>query len=150
MISLSEIAINRNSDLKKKSKFLNEFGVLIIKEFLSAENINSLKSEFEELQICNESWALKTDYSKGRCCRVNRLEMNEEKFPTTSEIFGSLWMKEICNCYLGNESVLNHEIFLVHDVPNSVHIAQDLHYDKIPTLKFFIYLSGISPCIAVL
>ena len=50
-------------------------------------------------------------------------------------------MKNICNLYLGEKSLLNHEIFLVHDVPNSVHVAQDLHHDKIPTLKFFIYLT---------
>ncbi len=122
-------------------KKLRKYGVIIIDDFINKEKTLNLLHDFESIYVCNEGWAKITDYSKGRCCRVNRLEMNEEKYPTTSEIFGSVWMKEICESYLGNKSILNHDIFLVHDVPNSLHVAQDLHHDKIPTLKFFIYLT---------
>ena len=138
---INEITLDNNSKTQEITDYLNEFGVSVINEFISEETINSLKLEFEELQMCNQPWALKTEYSKGRCCRVNRLEMTSKNFPTTAGVFGSKWMENICNRYLGDESLLNHDIFLVHDVRTSVHIAQDLHYDKIPTLKFFIYLT---------
>ena len=138
---INEITLDKNSKSQEIIDYLNEFGVTVINNFISEGTINSLKLEFEELQICNQPWALKTEYSKGRCCRVNRLEMNSKNFPDTASVFGSEWMENICNRYLGDESLLNHDIFLVHDVTTSVHVAQDLHYDKIPTLKFFIYLT---------
>lgn len=138
---INEITLDKNSQSQEIIDYLNKFGVTVINNFIGEETINSLKLEFEELQICKQPWALKTEYSKGRCCRVNRLEMNSKYFPDTASVFGSEWMGNICNRYLGDESVLNHDIFLVHDVTTSVHVAQDLHYDKIPTLKFFIYLT---------
>ena len=138
---INEITLDKNSKSQEIIDYLNEFGVTVINNFISDKTTDSLKFEFEELQMCSQQWALKTEYSKGRCCRVNRLEMNSKNFPDTACVFGSDWMENICNRYLGEESILNHDIFLVHDVRTSVHIAQDLHYDKIPTLKFFIYLT---------
>jgi ectoine hydroxylase-related dioxygenase (phytanoyl-CoA dioxygenase family) len=141
MISLDEITLTKKSSSKHLMKLLNQFGVLVVKDFLDRKKTDNLLKDFENIYSSGANWAQITPYSKGRCCRVNRLEMAKKKFPTTSEIFGSVWMNEISYSYLGNESILNHDIFLVHDVPNSVHVAQDLHHDKIPTLKFFIYLT---------
>ena len=133
--------MEKSNSTKKIISKLRKFGVLLIDDFVSRQDPESLKVEFEEIHSCKEDWSLNTEYSKGRCCRVNRIKMNSNNFPTTANVFGSKWMEKISNTYLGNESVLNHDIFLVHDVPESLHVAQDLHYDKIPTLKFFIYLT---------
>ena len=35
-------------------------------------------------------------------------------------------------------------IFQTYDTPNSKHIAQDPHFDRIPTLKFMIYLNDLT------
>ena len=103
---INEITLDNNSKSQEITDYLNEFGVTVINNFISDETINSLKLEFEKLQMSNQPWALKTEYSKGRCCRVNRLEMNSKNFPDTARVFGSEWMENICNRYLGSESVL--------------------------------------------
>jgi ectoine hydroxylase-related dioxygenase (phytanoyl-CoA dioxygenase family) len=64
-----------------------------------------------------------------------------KNFPDTASVFGSEWIENICNRCLGSESVLNHDSFLVHDVTTSMQVALDSHYNKTPTLKFFIYLT---------
>ena len=50
-------------------------------------------------------------------------------------------MRIISEKFLKKEANLNEEIFIVKDVVGSKHIANDLHYDVTPTLKFFVYLS---------
>ena len=141
MISIKEISLQKNSTNDEILAYLQEYGVLIVENFINYKQTSQLLKDFENIYNSGEKWAENTDYSSGRCCRVNRSLINSQRFTNTTEVFGSDWMKNICNLYLGEKSLLNHEIFLVHDVPNSVHVAQDLHHDKIPTLKFFIYLT---------
>ena len=141
MISIKEISLQKNSTNDEILAYLQKYGVLRVENFINNKQTSQLLKDFENIYNSGEKWAENTDYSSGRCCRVNRSLINSQRFKNTAEVFGSDWMKNICNLYLGAKSLLNHEIFLVHDVPNSVHIAQDLHHHKIPTLKFFIYLT---------
>lgn len=141
MISIKEISLQKNSTNDEILAYLQKYGVLRVENFINNKQTSQLLKDFENIYNSGEEWAKNTDYSSGRCCRVNRSLINSQRFTNTAEVFGSDWMKNICNLYLGKKSLLNHEIFLVHDVPNSVHVAQDLHHDKIPTLKFFIYLT---------
>jgi hypothetical protein len=61
-------------------------------------------------------------------------------------------MAAVADGYLGRPNLLNFEIFVTHDLPTGTPINQ-LHFDRLPTLKFFIYLkdctahSGAFECV---
>ncbi len=50
-------------------------------------------------------------------------------------------MHEFKNNYLTKKSDLNAAIFIAKDVVGAKHVANDMHFDVIPTLKFLIYLT---------
>ena len=122
-------------------ELLHRWGVVHIPNYLSSSQIESLIQEFETSFHYEAAWLKSLDYSVGKAASITREKIDRALFPITAEVFGDPFMAEITDHYLGKPNLLNHEIFLVKDVVGSQHVAQDLHYDKIPTLKFFIYLN---------
>ena len=51
-------------------------------------------------------------------------------------------IKNISTYFLGTQ--FNIDIFQTLDTPNSIHIAQQAHFDRIPTLKFMLYMNNIN------
>ena len=138
----NEITLGNKDDFDSVIFLLKKYGILVFPDFISLSKCSELMETFNSIYNNNYEWAPITEYSKGKCCRVTRTNIDQNKYSSLYEIFSSKWMESITHSYLGKNSFLNHEIFLVNDVPNSSHVAQDLHYDRIPTLKFFIYLTN--------
>lgn len=122
------------------TKVLDKYGVAKICNYLSQELVDHLINEFQSSFNHKAQWLKQLNYSIGKGACVTRQEMNKAILPKTAEVFGSPFMAEVTDRYLGKPNLLNHEIYIVKDVVGSDHVAQDLHYDRIPTLKFFIYL----------
>jgi hypothetical protein len=63
------------------------------------------------------------------------------QFPATHRLFfETSLMRSVADAVLGPRNQLNHEIFFTHDQPRPFTI-NDLHFDRIPTLKYFLYLT---------
>ncbi|MFH6982631.1 phytanoyl-CoA dioxygenase family protein [Marinoscillum luteum] len=121
---------------------LEEFGLVVIPNYLGADDVEKLFKEFYEFTETEDTpYKKNTPYSEGVATRVKRLEMDTERFKKTDEVFGSQFMREITDKYWSKEAGLNEEIFVVKDVLGSKHVASDLHFDVKPTLKYFIYLN---------
>ncbi|MEQ8625576.1 MAG: phytanoyl-CoA dioxygenase family protein [Vicingaceae bacterium] len=121
---------------------LKDFGVVILPDFLDSDDLNNLKSEFELLLSSPDDASKKeTPYSDGRAIRITKKKLSKDSYPVTCKTFNSEFMESFKNSYLTVKSTLNEEIFVVKDVKGSKHIANDMHFDVIPTLKFFIYLT---------
>lgn len=130
-----------NPNSTESLEILNRWGLVHIPNYLNPVQVNSLVQEFETCFHYQAEWLKQLDYSVGQGASITREKIDPSVFPITAELFGSPFMAEITNQYLGKPNFLNHEIYVVKDVVGSQHVAQDLHYDKIPTLKFFIYLN---------
>ena len=56
---INEITLDKNSKSQKIIDYLNEFGVILINDFIGEKTINSLKLEFEELQNLQATMGIK-------------------------------------------------------------------------------------------
>lgn len=120
---------------------LQEKGIVVIEDYVSKSFLSALNIEFDEFLAKDHVGAPLTPYSKGKCARVKRDKFDKETFPNTSKLFYNENFKFIAEKYLKGKVSLNEEIFVVKDVVGSKHFANDLHYDVVNTLKFFLYLS---------
>lgn len=120
---------------------LNRWGVVHVSSYLTSTETELLVQEFDTCFRHQADWLRPLNYSIGGGACITRSKIDPNILTTTAEIFSSPFMAELTDCYLGKPNLLNHEIYVVKDVVGSSHVAQDLHYDRIPTLKFFIYLT---------
>lgn len=122
-------------------QLLKKDGVLVIENYLSEKILAMLNKEFDQILNSDSStFCERKEYSMGRAAiiRKNKLNGNYDK---TYQVFSDQFMKDVSNLYLAKKNNLNDEIFVVEDVVGSKHIANDLHFDVLHTLKFFIYLT---------
>lgn len=122
---------------------LRKYDVVHLPSYLSSETVLGARDEWERLVHCEEDWVASLDYSRGRAIHIIREELSGEQFPIVSELFESDSLREVAYAYLGDH-VFNRDIYIVEDVVGSEHRAQELHYDRMPHLKFFFYLSDVS------
>ena len=121
---------------------LDEFGLVVLPHYLGQNDVEKLFEEFRDFAETEDTpYKKNTPYSEGTATRVKRLEMDTDRFKKTNEVFGSAFMREVTDRYWSKDAYLNHEIFVVKDVVGSQHVANDLHFDVKPTLKYFIYLN---------
>lgn len=136
---------NSNFSASEILSGLKEKGIYIIPNFVSREDIEVLNSEFEKaLDTADQLPGVKgMDYSVGRGCKLLINKIDSTDFQGALKIFNSDVMKEVANGYYptNTQFILNEEIYVVNDVVGSSHHANDLHFDVVPTLKFFIYLT---------
>ncbi|MGW0819773.1 phytanoyl-CoA dioxygenase family protein [Streptomyces sp. NPDC002845] len=59
-----------------------------------------------------------------------------------AEVFEAEWMRGVAEEFFGREPyVFNHDLMVVRDVVGTEHLGQQMHYDRMPQLKFFLYLT---------
>lgn len=68
---------------------------------------------------------------------------NKNFVPETFRFFKQEWMQEISDKFWGNRITLNPSLYVMHELPGTNHIAQNLHFDVKKTLKFFLYLNDV-------
>jgi hypothetical protein len=122
-------------------ELLNQWGIVHIPSYLNSTQVSLLQNEFHVLLEHQEKWIRPIDYSLGAGVKFAHNEIDQARFPMTFNLFSSTFMQTITDRYLGQPNWFNHEIFVVKDVVGSTHLAQDLHHDILPTLKFFLYLT---------
>lgn len=131
---------------------LNSDGIVFLTDFLSEEQLVQLNSEHEQI-LCSKGSEGKENGGKGtgidivemevgRAAILHRLQNNH--FSETDRVFGSDLMDEVSSRFFDSNFELNTDVYVLHEEIGTKHIAQDLHFDVIPTLKFFIYLNDVS------
>ena len=71
-------------------------------------------------------------------------ETKHDSLHCTQEFFQQDWMQDVSIAFWENEIKINQDIYVMHELPGTVHIAQDLHFDVLKTLKFFLYLNDVT------
>ena len=128
---------------------VKEYGICRVPNYLNDGTVSKLKNEALEL-VTNEP---NDDYEFGKATRLQRLFHdqngslipNPNLKPTISEVFSNIEMSKISELYMGNHA-LNSDIFITHDYKHDNGLARNgfLHFDRIYTFKFFIYLTDVN------
>jgi ectoine hydroxylase-related dioxygenase (phytanoyl-CoA dioxygenase family) len=119
---------------------IKEYGVCRIPNYLNIEIVDKLKNE------CQPLLERETDdgYSFGTATRLNNNSYVGTHDAITS-VFKNEKLFEICKQYMGKEPNLNNDVFITHDHISDKGLARNgyLHFDRIYTFKFFIYLTDV-------
>ena len=141
MVQQQDIEIH-NTDVSEIISLLERHGVTVVNNYVQGEVLKQLNAEFDELRQNADSNYLKSfDYSNGIGKKLFLHKMPESDFTNTQNFFKRTLMKSVADAYFDHAYVLNEEIYVVNDVVGTKHLANDLHFDVIPTLKFFLYLT---------
>ncbi|MAY83258.1 MAG: hypothetical protein CMP59_03915 [Flavobacteriales bacterium] len=124
-------------------ELLVEHGVLVIEDFLVEDMLKSLIQEYENILKLENDVISAIDYPQGVARRIEFSKLDANSFPKTHEVFNMEFMKKVTNRYLGTPNHFNHEIYVARDEHEEFNALNKLHYDKLSTLKFFLYLNDI-------
>lgn len=124
---------------------LSENGFFVYKNCVSGVHLENLNKNF---------WRI-TRSPFPECCRSLDLdvgtgvsvvfgEKKHDSLNDTQAFFQQDWMQDLSNAFWGKKIKANQDIFVMHEIPGTVHNAQDLHFDVLKTLKFFLYLNDVS------
>lgn len=122
---------------------LREDGVFRVPDHLSPGEVAVLREEFEFIFSRNQAGVRPIDYSLGRgaVCQPEKLE--QAQYPALLAVFLADVFRKLASAYLASPFELNRDVFAVEDVVGSRHHANDLHYDVLRTLKFYVYLNDV-------
>ncbi|TWP48486.1 phytanoyl-CoA dioxygenase family protein [Lentzea tibetensis] len=120
-----------------------EHGIARVPGYLSPAENARLVADVERFLEAPPERAKRLDYSGGAGVRAER-EFVRAGFPVLDEVFDRPWMREVAAAFFGDEPHLfNHDVIAVLDLPGTVHAAHHPHYDRMPNLKFFLYLTDV-------
>jgi hypothetical protein len=131
-----------NTSVMEVVQSLKQWGAVVIPEFLNPTHMSALRNEFSLILQHKASWIRHLEYRPGwgsMAASVDRIGMDVKMFPETSAAFGSRFMQDVCDSYLGIPNQFNNAIYLTHDLPNEEPVTI-MHFDRIYALKFYIYL----------
>jgi len=145
--NLSTVTISKDAEPRRIADLVSEFGIAIIPGFLPAATVAGLNAEFDrffdEARARNAKELIERE--EGVTVPVVRKDIDKARFPHTSEIFGTDFMRKIAEHYLGTKEIgFNHQIYV--NLNKGTNFPVTLlpflpHFDKISTLKFFVYLT---------
>lgn len=133
-------------DASTVTSALSEYGIAFLPGYL--DDINKVVAvEKEARGFLNHypdyAQAL-SSYPDGNGIRVERERVGVD-CAQLSGVFDQLWMREVAKTFFGAQPyVFNHDLMIVLDVVGTEHLAHQVHYDRMPQLKFFLYLTDTS------
>ncbi len=134
----------KSKDLEQNIlSLLDQYGVLILTDFLSQEELSPLIKEYESILKMDDEAISPINYPQGIAKRIEFSKLNKDKFPNTCKTFNQDFMRKVSNSYLGSKNHFNHEIYVAKDEHEEHNALNEMHYDKLSTLKFFLYLNDI-------
>jgi ectoine hydroxylase-related dioxygenase (phytanoyl-CoA dioxygenase family) len=142
-------------DLKKEPfshekilEIVEEYGLVILEAFIEADHLVRYNKTFDEII----EGRLKGEYILDRGNEtVNLMVLEQGTYELHDSVkhlfdtFETEGFRALARSFFqGEDHNFNKKLFLTQDLVGSAHAAQDLHFDVVPTLKFFLYLSDTS------
>ena len=130
---------NNSIDTNEIFSLLSDFGFVHLKQQIIDELLTKLNNEFDLITSGNiSSGCLPLELSIGTGVSFRFTSENKNFVPETFRFFKQSWMQEMSDKFWSNRITLNPSLYVMHELPGTQHIAQDLHFDVKKTLKFFI------------
>lgn len=137
------ISADHSSLVEETLRLLDKYGVLIIEDYIQNEQLEQLKSEYEIVLKTENEFTHHLPYPQGIARKIDFKDVVKETFPTVYDVFNASYMKNVADRYLGSPNHFNHEIYVARDEHEEINALNEMHYDKLSTLKFFVYLNDI-------
>ena len=118
---------------------LQRHGIVVMPSFLGGTALDAVRNEAERLLADEKVGVIERDYHVGRSIAVYRERWAPERYPALATLMETPLMREVASGYMGHRCSFNHHFFVTRETTANEPIT-DLHYDRLPTLKFFIYL----------
>ena len=123
-------------------------GFLLVDSVFSGDVLTKLSGEFDDLIANAESSGHHVDRHDGATClRVCPSEaLNPRRYAATVAFFSSNVCRSIAGHFFGaseNKLAFNSELFIHKTPPTTAPLSNILHWDKRPTLKFWVYIDDI-------
>ena len=133
-----DFELTRDEFEDKVVETLQDHGVAVCKNYI--EDFSSIKEEAEKIIEDTEE----ADYLFGKVARIGSVEENRSQNPALAVFFSQPWMFKKFHEYTG-KYVRFSEIFVQNDYRNDRGISRNgvLHFDRIPTFKFMLYLTDV-------
>lgn len=124
---------------------LSEYGIAVLPEYLGNHEVTAIAEHVRRLLNNHPRYAQPLNsYPDGNGIRVERERVSIEDAQLAS-VFDQPWMRQVAETFFGPQPyVFNHDLMIVLDVVGTEHLAQQVHYDRMPQLKFFLYLTDTS------
>ena len=137
--TLADLTVSIDSSSKNVVASLTSAGVVSIPSYVSADVLENLREDARRLLIEKGVGTVERDYHCGESVLVDRSRWNPTQYRTIASVVDAPYMKAIAKGFLGVQHHFNHEFFVTRETKANVPIT-GLHFDRLPTLKFFIYL----------
>ena len=142
---VSRLAFGKDSiEAHGLAEVVRRQGVAVIPDFLGQSETASIGREYEAILSTGGEGIKSVDMEVGRAAIVDRLAIDRNALRQTFDLFGSKFMQDLSEKYLGTPCIANETIYVMHETVGTKHVAQDLHFDVQPTLKFFVYLNDVT------
>jgi hypothetical protein len=120
-------------------ELVERYGVVLMPAYLQGERLAAVKGEAERLLDDEKVGVIERDYAVGRSISVYRDKWQPERYPAMAKLMETPLMREVASGYMGANCSFNHHFFVTRETRAGEPIT-DLHYDRLETLKFFIYM----------
>lgn len=136
--------INKQDGNHSYKDYLDKDGVFVVENYLNKAEVEKylvLHKKIENNAITNNGFT-KKELDPGFMAKYKRGSNIELK--AIDNFFSADWMRNLSKEYYAKNVNLNTEIHIGLDKAGTKHIAQDLHFDVLPTLKYFLYINDVN------
>jgi len=129
----------KDINIQETLKALNTDGIVIFENFFNSVELQELNQEYEKI-LSDKSVQFPENKN---AANINESYLSKNKLHALYSAFFSTQFITLSSEVWGKEFEHCHDIYVMKDIEGSYNIAQDLHFDIIKQLKFFIYLNDI-------
>jgi hypothetical protein len=142
-VSLEDLSVSNGAHPDEVLKKLNSTGVAIVPNYLSAARLEAVQRECELIASEQTRGTTERNYHCGRSILVDRRKWDSLACPAIEETLSASFLEHIATGYFQQPIAFNYQFFVTRETTSGVPIT-GLHYDRLVTLKFFIYLLDTS------
>ncbi len=146
-IKLSNLDLYSDGSVDSIINKLNKYGITLVKKYVQESSISNLMDEFKFILSnknlgCNLIRQSHPTNENGIMQTIDPIcAQKEHNLPIIASLFRNELMNNICNeYYRPHEFTLNPEVLLTH-LKESKNRILPWHFDRLQTLKFWIYLT---------
>ncbi len=141
-----DFTLPAGTDPHRLAATISTFGIAHIPGHLSPAVAQTVAAQSRALLDATAPWVTQLEYSVGRSVRADSVGLAEvTEFAALSGVFTDPYLKSAADAFMAPTTYLfHHDLYVAYDVEGSHHFAHALHYDRVPHLKFFIYLTNVT------
>jgi len=149
---LAGLTIDPDCTSQKVVARLERDGVVSMPGYFNPELLPDLREDARRLLAKNSLGTVERDYHCGQSVAVDRSLWDPAQYRALASAVDTPHMRAVAAGFLGPRHHFNHHFFVTKETVAELPIT-GLHFDRLPTLKFFIYLfdtdkaSGALECI---